>query len=181
MTVQKALDPPSSLFLSYRREVLGAERVLDLACGRGRHAIAASAGRGLIVALDRHPGHLAELGERAARDGLRIERVRADLESGSDPPLADGIWDVVMVFRYLHRPLCPWIESALRPGGLLLYETFTEAQRTLEGGPRNPAFLLAPGELPGLFQKLEQGFYEERVDAERNQALASLAARRPVS
>jgi len=51
--------------------------------------------------------------------------------------------------HYLHRPLFPHLLAALRPGGILVYETFTQAQAR-RGKPTNPAFLLEPGELRAL-------------------------------
>jgi hypothetical protein len=59
----------------------------------------------------------------------------------------------VIVFNYLHRPLMPAIVEAVAAGGVLIYETFTVAQ-ALRGRPRNPSFLLNPGELPALVQPL---------------------------
>jgi hypothetical protein len=83
------------------------------------------------------------------------------------------------VFHFLFRPLAATIAAALRPGGLLLYETFTLEQAALEWGPSNPEFLLAPGELPTLFSSLEiLDHWEGRTAGERPSALARLAARR---
>ncbi len=84
------------------------------------------------------------------------------------------------MFRFLFRTLAPAIEAALAPGGLLLYETFTRDQARLDGGPRNPQFLLEPGELRSLFPGLEVLAYEEGTRAGgRPEAHASLAARKP--
>jgi hypothetical protein len=88
----------------------------------------------------------------------------------------------VLVFRYLWRPLAPAIETLLRPGGILLYETFTWRQKDLPHGPGNAAFLLSEGELPQLFPELRVEAFEEieRRDAEgRAWHLASLLARKP--
>ena len=86
----------------------------------------------------------------------------------------------LLVFRYLHRPLCAALAASLRPGGLLLYETFTTAQRELGYGPRNPAFLLEPGELPRLFPELEiLETWEGLSPGPTPSALARLLARRP--
>ncbi len=92
----------------------------------------------------------------------------------------EGSCGAILVFRFLFRPLAPEIETLLRPGGLLLYETFTVHQRELPGGPRNAAFLLADDELPALFPGLEILDYWQGVTDDPNPtALARLAARRP--
>ena len=59
-------------------------------------------------------------------------------------------FEVVMTFFYLERKIFPQIVRAIRPGGLLIYKTPTSAQAKLDGGsrgPKNPAYLLEPGEL----------------------------------
>ena len=91
-----------------------------------------------------------------ATDERPIRVLRADLEVLRSLPWSPAGCGALLVFRYLHRPLCAALAESLRPGGLLLYETFTTAQ--IEPGlwaQSNPAFLLEPGELPGLFPTLE--------------------------
>ena len=86
----------------------------------------------------------------------------------------------VVVFRYLFRPLARRLVDSLRPGGLLLYETFTIQQRKVPYGPDNPAFLLQPGELAGLFPGLEVLEHGEGWTPDpRPLALAHLLARKP--
>ncbi len=156
--------------------------VLDLACGRGRHALAAAAAGARVVALDRSIPFLEELRRDAAARSLPVACVRADLEGGAQIPFASARLGAVLVFRYLWRPLSEPLADLLRAGGLLLYETFTIHQRDLPHGPGNAAFLLDDGELPKLFPELEVvDFREEaREDADgRRWHLASLAARRP--
>ena len=70
--------------------------------------------------------------------------------------------------------------DCLAPGGYLLYETFTEHQLELEGGPKNPNFLLKTGELPKLFSSLEIVEYSEELRAKPQQAVATLLARQPL-
>jgi SAM-dependent methyltransferase len=155
--------------------------VVDVACGRGRHALAA-AGRGArTLGLDRDAAALRALAALARAQDLPVACVRADLEGGAAFPLAPGRAGAVLVFRYLWRPLARALAEALAPGGLLLYETFTRAQEKLGHGPRNPAFLLEPGELPRLFPTLRVEVFEEGVEATPRgpEALARLAARRP--
>jgi hypothetical protein len=83
-----------------------------------------------------------------------------------------------LVFRYLHRPLIPAIARVLAPGGLLIYETFTTEQRSLGTGPRNPDYLLEPGELPDLFSELELLDHWEGLSGEiENAQVARIIAR----
>jgi SAM-dependent methyltransferase len=108
-----------------------------------------------------------------------IQCVRTDLETGSNLPVAPESCGAILVFRFLFRPLAQAIVRALRPGGLLLYETFTTHERDLRQHPGNPAFLLEPNELPRLFAALQPIAYEEVVsEGPLPAALARLAARR---
>lgn len=174
------LGAPSPLFDTYRdalRESASRGPLVDLACGRGRHALAAARMGVTTLALDRKADFLGELRTRAAEESLPLWPVKFDLEQEVPPPIAPARCGAVLVFRYLHRPLAGEIAKLLAPGGWLLYETFTTAQLELGTGPKNPAFLLEPGELPHLFEGLEiVSFDEARRDGE---ATARLAARRP--
>jgi tellurite methyltransferase len=155
--------------------------ILDLACGRGRHArLLAEAGLD-VVAVDRNRDHLGELSMVAAQSPGRIRIVCTDLETGSLPCFGEAVFSGILVFRYLHRPLLPWIERALRPGGLLVYETFTTAQREIGWGPTSDAFLLRPGELRERVPNLECLVYEEGASSDDPVAeTARLVARRPL-
>ncbi|HKE10503.1 MAG TPA: methyltransferase domain-containing protein [Myxococcota bacterium] len=175
---------PSPWFVRHARWVREAAAlgpVVDLACGRGRHALAAVSLGVRTVGVDRDRDALVTLLGEARRRGPPgvLTAVRADLETALGFPLRPESCGAILVFRYLHRPLAPALSSLLRPGGLLLYETFTKEQRNLGHGPTNPAFLLASGELRELFPGLEMLAYEEGLcPGERPEALARLAARR---
>lgn len=114
--------------------------VLDLACGGGRHARLFAARGCRVTAVDRDAGLLAAL---AAVPG--IETLAADLEN-APWPLAGRDFDGIAVTNYLHRPLFSHLLAALRPGGVLIYETFMLGNERF-GRPGNPDFLLRPGEL----------------------------------
>jgi SAM-dependent methyltransferase len=147
---------------------------LDVACGSGRNALWL-ADRGLrTTAVDRDADAIEALNVEAARLRLPLKAEVVDLESGHFRFTPDT-YDVIVVVHYLHRRLFPTILDALRPGGLLVYETFTRAQAA-RGRPTNPAFLLEPGELVMRVQPLEvvvsrEGDYEGRM-------VASVIARR---
>src|SRR5690242_12817370 len=118
---------------------------LDLACGRGRHAYWLASHGWPVIALDRDREAIDYLqGEASARHLAILAAVR-DLESGP-LSLGTGLFDAIVVVHYLHRPLFPALLEALRPGGVLVYETFTRTQAS-RGKPRNPDFLLMDGEL----------------------------------
>lgn len=123
-------------------------QVLDVACGKGRHARYLS-GRGYrVTALDRDPEALRSIDSLPGG-----EVVCADIESGPWP-FPSGNFDALVVTNYLHRPLFPAIFGALRSGGVLIYETFARGNEK-HGRPANPDFLLAPGE---LLQRVPEGF-----------------------
>lgn len=126
--------------------------VLDVACGRGRHALYLAEKGCKVHAIDRDEAALADLARRARALSAQVTTECLDLETG-EPDLGEARYGTVLVFNYLHRSLLPALVKALRPGGILLYETFTLGQRE-RGHPRNPAFLLGEGELPSLVAPL---------------------------
>lgn len=139
--------------------------VLDLACGKGRHA-RFFARRGLeVVAVDRDP---------QAIDGVRF--TQADLENGNPWPFPGERFGAIVVTNYLYRPLLPVLADSLRPGGVLLYETFMLGNERL-GKPSNPDFLLRPGELLEAFGTLTiAGFEQGRVERPRPAVIQRLCA-----
>jgi len=175
---QGAEAEPSALFEAERARLLAtAGPVLDLACGRGRHALATARAGRFVIALDRDRARLVELASKARASALPLQPLLADVEASGALPLASASCGAVLVFRYLHRPLAPEIVRVLRPGGLLLYETFTRNHREIAQHPRNPAFLLELGELPALFSALEILRAEEAlVQAPAPEAVARLVA-----
>jgi SAM-dependent methyltransferase len=135
-------------------------RALELACGLGQNAIWLAQQGWRVDAVDVSRIGLERAGRLADSHGARVQWIAADLDSFTPEPKA---YDLVLVFRFLERNVLPrQIESALRPGGRLLYETFTTAHLSRpESRMRNPAFALAPGELPRLFPSLRVISYTE--------------------
>lgn len=147
-----AEDLPSEWVKRFCGLIRPGGRVLDLACGRGRHAKLL---RGLgyaVVALDRDADALRALGEG-------IEPVQADVESGPWP-FAPRSFDGIVVANYLHRPLFPSIREALAEDGVLIYETFA-AGNERHGRPANPDFLLQPDELLRQCRPLDTVAFEQ--------------------
>jgi tellurite methyltransferase len=163
---------------------------LDLACGTGRNALFL-AERGLhVTAVDWSTAALDILEARARSRKIPTRRIQALEETkrssraGIDLVQADleridlpaRFFDLILNLRYLHRSLFPQICRALRPNGMLLFETYTEAQLDFCAGPRDPAHLLKVGELREAFPELHPLFYRE---LRAGQGIASLAARKP--
>jgi rhodanese-related sulfurtransferase len=148
--------------------------VLDVACGRGRHALLLASAGFSVRALDADPAHIEALRTLAGRWHLPVDAAVEDLEHGA-PELGESGFDLVLVFNYLHRPLMPRLVGAVKPGGLLFYETFTIDQAR-RGRPTSPAHLLNHGELAGLVAPLT--VIRERDGEVFGRMIASVVARR---
>jgi len=137
-------DVPSPWLLRWAPLIPPAGEVLDLACGGGRHARFLAQQGHVVDAVDRDAEALALLAGVAG-----VRPLRADLE-GAPWPYPDRAWDGIVVANYLHRPLFPSLLASLRPGGVLIYETFMVGNERW-GRPSNPVFLLQPNELLTAF------------------------------
>jgi SAM-dependent methyltransferase len=151
-------------------------RVLDLACGPGRHALAAAERGAEVVAVDEDAERLEILEREAERRHLSVKCLHMDLRTSQ---IAAAAFDVVMVFNYLDRSRFADFRRAVRPGGHLLAETFLTAQREQGWGPQSDEHLLLPGELLRLVAPFEVVLSREVLEMidGRPAALASVLAR----
>ena len=133
----------------------GGARVLDLACGHGRHSRWLMRHGHIVTAVDRDAQALAGLADLAPW----VRTLQADLENGPWP-LAGREFEAVVVTNYLWRALLSDILSSLAPGGLLIYETFADGNASV-GKPSRPDFLLQPGELLRVCADLRVVAYED--------------------
>jgi SAM-dependent methyltransferase len=132
--------PPSSWVQRFAPLIRRGGVALDLACGQGRNARLLAALGYNVEAVDRDSEALASLA-----DVPEITTRVADLESDSWPYAAE-CFDGIVVTNYLFRPRLNDLINMLKPGGVLIYETFMLGNE-LFGKPSNPEFLLRPGEL----------------------------------
>ena len=165
---------PASWVRDHAELLPASGRALDLACGRGRHALFLAELGLEVVAIDHRADAIDALRAEAAQRGLALRAESRDLETGH-PALGTAAFDVIVVVHYLHRPLFPALIGALRSGGTLIYETFRRAQAA-RGKPTNPDFLLEDGELRRLVQPLLIVDYREGLFEERE--VASVVARK---
>lgn len=139
--------------------------VLDVACGKGRHARLFLNRNLKVTAVDRE-----------VRDIPGARFIQADLEDGSPWPLAGEQFEGVVVANYLNREIFSVIQQSLKPGGVLIYETFMLGNERF-GKPSNPAFLLRPGELLECFKGLAvKGFEEGEVSVPKPAMIQRLCA-----
>ncbi len=132
-------------------------RILDLAAGAGRHTRLLLDMGFAVTAVDRDIDALRRFA------GANCAVYAIDLETGAPEsvlaPLGGG-FDGIVVTNYLHRPLLAPLAAALARGGVLIYETFMAGNERLRR-PRNPDFLLRPGELLEAFAGLTVVAFEQ--------------------
>ncbi|MDF9392470.1 MULTISPECIES: class I SAM-dependent methyltransferase [Methylococcus] len=178
----KAPFPDVATVLSQNEHLLPAGgRALDLACGLGSNALFL-ARRGFEVdAIDISEAGIEALAHTARMEGLPIHARVGDV---MECQWATEHYDVVVVTRFLERTLVRAIVDALRPGGLLFYQTFVKSKSS-DYGPSNPRFLLHDNELIRLFDGLLIRYYRDEARAGRPDAgqrdEAFLVGQRPES
>lgn len=153
-------------------------RAIDVAAGSGREAVLLAMHGFEVEAWDRAPEALARAAALAARHGVGLETVVCDLE-WRGVSLPEARYDLLVCFRFLHRPLFPAMARALKPGGHLVIETYRVGQERF-GRPTHRRFLLEPAELPAAFPGFEVLRHEEPAP-EHGPITARLWARRPAA
>lgn len=148
---------------------------LDMAGGAGRNAVWL-AGRGWRVKLI----DISDVALAMAREKFKSLKSKGDLQTevvdlNSIQDLGIERYDLVTVFYFLRRDLFPAIARALKPGGTLIYRTYTVDRMKVPGGPSDPKYLLQPNELLHAFPALRVLHYHEMV---AGKAAAELVARK---
>jgi SAM-dependent methyltransferase len=177
-------DPTADPFLEVSRKHWGLlpardagvkHAALDVACGAGRHALALAAGGFAVTAVDFSSEGLRK-GEAAARErGVHVDWVERDLElAGAD--FGEGLYDLVAVFFFLHRPLFPVLRRCLRHGGVVVYKTYSVDQLRYAGHPSHRTYLLDHNELLQAFAGFRVLVYEEQWEGK---GTAALIAQKP--
>lgn len=167
---------PDGFFLAAYAEFVAplfpqAGSALDVAGGTGRHAIWLAQQGWRVTLLDVSSVGLERARNNAGEWAENIDFQTADLRQFS----ADRQYDLILVFFYLQREIFSELIRALRPGGLLLYKTYTRDAPKYGKGPTHPMHLLEPNELLRAFRELNVLHYRETV---RDRAVAELVARK---
>ncbi|MFG5776852.1 class I SAM-dependent methyltransferase [Comamonas sp. J-3] len=145
-------------------------RVLDVACGSGRHARYLQSLGLQVTGVDRDRTAIEDL-----QASLSGQWLLADIEN-APWPLPGQQFDAVVVTHYLWRPLWPQILASVAPGGLLLYETFATGNEAY-GKPSRPDFLLQPGELLRVCAHWHTIAFEQGLLTEPERVVQRIAAR----
>jgi SAM-dependent methyltransferase len=128
-----------------------------------------------VTAIDFSSEGLRKGRELARQRGVRVDWVERDLE-GSNVDLGEALYDLAVVFFFLHRPLLPALERCLKPAGLLVYKTYSVDQLRYPGRPRHSTYLLEHNELLQAFRAFRVLVYEEEWEGK---VTASLVAQKP--
>ena len=175
---QDADIPPSPWVMRFAGLIKSKGRVLDVAAGYGRHSHYFLLRGCSVTAVDIDVSELNDL-----PDTESVKIVETDLEDKAWP-FQSGSFDGIVVTNYLHRPHFPHLIDSLSHQGVLIFEAFGTGNEKL-GRPRNPDFLLKPGELLTAFSEdlqivaFEQGIEHSPRPAVR-QRLCALKASQPV-
>ncbi|MBL3527784.1 MAG: class I SAM-dependent methyltransferase [gamma proteobacterium endosymbiont of Lamellibrachia anaximandri] len=130
---------------------------LDLACGLGGNALELARFGMDVSAWDLSSVAVERLQHLADSEGLVLNAEQKDVEQD---PLTENAFDVIVVSYFLDRGLMPALIAALKPGGLIFYQTFTRIAVS-DTGPSNPAYRLGDNELIALLSPLSIRFYRE--------------------
>lgn len=167
--------PLPAEFLAEQLPRLPKGLALDIAAGSGRNTLYLASRGFTVEAIDRDEQALALLTDTARRHNLTNVTARTlDLETdpARPPELPKERYDVILVFFYLHRPLFPTLLRALKPGGLLLYETFLIDNHVRYQHPHRKEFCLAHNELLRLTSGLRVLHYDEGEHADGHEGLS---------
>lgn len=168
---QDELQPPDTL-LTDNRKLLTGGTALDIAMGSGRNALYLAECGYTVTGIDRSESAVQLAQATAANRGLNLQTVTADM---LDVDLGINKFDLIANFYFLERDLIPRIKQALKPGGLVFFETFTSLGIPRDD-PRYRKFLIDPNELLTMFDDFFIMFYYERLRIEK--AVASMIAKK---
>lgn len=168
-------EPPSAWVQRWSHLVPQGGMVLDVACGHGRHARWFHEKEHPLTLVDRAQAAIEFIASALpTRPAQTVEAVVADIEEGPWP-FEGRQFEAVIVTNYLWRPLLPALLASLAPGGVLIYETFTQGNETV-GKPSRPDFLLRPGELLQVCQGLRVVAFEEGFEERPPRFVQRIAA-----
>ncbi len=122
-------------------------RALDLACGNGRNSLFLAEQGFEVDAVDISSVAVKRLAGRHSA----VHALRVDLDTWDIPEAA---YDLIANIKFLDRRLFPMILKGLKPGGVLIFESFTD-----DAG--DDPYCLKSNELLHAFLNLRVVYYAE--------------------
>jgi len=154
-------------------------QVLDLACGKGQNGLVLKQHNIDVLFADIQQMHLDHLVAHENIDQSNVWCADFESETKIDAvKLSQMQLQGVIVFRYLHRPLFDALKKSVKPGGFVIYETFTEQNKQF-GRPSRDQFLLKKDELKTLFKDWDILFYFEGIKHDPDRAIAQIVCQKP--
>lgn len=172
-----SLEPDPFLVNAYDEFLSGSSPgvALDVAGGVGRHSVCLAQRGWRVKLLDISDVGIKQAMTNAESTGTASSIFSEVRDLNVMQNLGQEQYDLVIVFFFLQRELFPALISALKPGGLLIYKTYTAEQKNFAGGPSHPMFLLEPNELLHAFSSMRVLHYHETV---QQRGVAELVAKK---
>jgi 2-polyprenyl-3-methyl-5-hydroxy-6-metoxy-1,4-benzoquinol methylase len=177
-----SLQPDPFLVTAYEEFLSAASPglAMDVAGGVGRHAIWLAQRGWRVKLMDISEVGIKQAEENAKQTGTAPSIATEVRDLNSEQDMGREQYDLVVVFFFLQRELFPALAAAIKPGGHLIYKTYTTEQQRFAGGsfnsgPSHPMFLLEPNELIRAFSSLRLLHYHETV---QERGVAELVARK---
>lgn len=160
---------------------------LDVAGGAGRNAVWLAERGWRVKLID-----ISDVALKMAREKFEVVKKASASQPKTSPArkasfktemvdlnsishLGTEEYDLLVVFYFLRRELFPAIARALKPGGTLIYRTYTVDRMKVPGGPSDPRYLLQANELLHAFPGLRVLHYREML---QGKAAAELVGRK---
>jgi tellurite methyltransferase len=188
---QSWVEPDTFLTEAYHEFLAGAGSgaALDVAGGAGRNAVWLAERGWRVKLID-----ISDVALKMAREKFEVVKKASASQPKTSPArkaslkteivdlnsishLGTEEYDLLVVFYFLRRELFPAISRALKPGGTLIYRTYTVDRMKVPGGPSDPRYLLQANELLHAFPGLRVLHYREML---QGKAAAELVAQKPL-
>lgn len=171
-------EPDTFLIRAYEEFLVNAQpgTALDIAGGAGRNAVWLAERGWRVKLID-----ISDVALAMGREKFKALKAKGDLQTevvdlNSIQHLGTEQYDLITVFYFLRRELFPAMARALKPGGTLIYRTYTVDRMKVPGGPSDPKYLLQPNELLHAFPAVRVLHYHEMAEGK---AAAELVGRKP--
>lgn len=173
------MQEPAKLLIEHINLFPSGGKVLDVAMGRGRNAIYLARNGFQVTGLEIDTEAIQACEDLVRKENLPVEIRQVDLEDLASYEIESSYYDGIICFFYLQRNLIPRLKEALKPGGVIIYETFLIDNHIKFGHPRHKEYCFNHNELLHLFIDYRILFYREGPNP-KGTICASLVARKRV-